>query len=343
MIGCASKAIVEPVNVAPVDGNRLGIDKVEAIVAHAGAYRLRNDKVEAIVSPVLRRVVSFRRLDGRNVLFTPQSGATNLDDASYPMGETIWFWPQNRWPVNGTDSHWPPPDDLTLSPGYRVISANDGKLIVESREQKTLAVIVRRVYRLDDEKLIIDTTMKPARPDVLPSELEGWALWSVVVLPRPSEIVANRVEPDAYRKLNEADELPADNFIHDERCRWIRTYSPLERSAKAGMDATRIGAWNGGIWRSADKLHMSLFYESNFVLVEGSAISRTAPYLPGERAQVYTHSHQGKLDHSEGYVEFEFTAPLTPSSGIPSGLRVEISIHDAANIFEARELMLNVK
>ena len=115
--GCASRTIVEAVNIEP-----------------AGGYRLRNDKVEAIISPELRRVVSFRRIGGDNVL---------ADEVGKQESQ--------------------PPDDLLSSPKYRVISASDGKLIVESREQRNISVIVRRVYRLVDEELIIETTMKPAR------------------------------------------------------------------------------------------------------------------------------------------------------------------------------------
>lgn len=108
---------------------------VEAVnLQSAGGYRLRNDKVEAIVSPELRRVVSFRRIGGDNVF---------VDEVSKQESQ--------------------PPDDLLSSPKYRVISASDGKLIVESREQRSISVIVRRVYRLVDEELIIETTMKPAR------------------------------------------------------------------------------------------------------------------------------------------------------------------------------------
>lgn len=111
MTGCASPTIVEAVNVEP-----------------AGGYRLRNDKIEAIISPELRRVISFRRIDGQNTI-SPDSA---------PMTQ----------------------DDLPTAPGYRVISASDGQLIVESRDRDSASVIVRRVYRLEGEKLLINTSIK---------------------------------------------------------------------------------------------------------------------------------------------------------------------------------------
>lgn len=100
-------------------------------VGELGGYRLRNGQIEALVSPTIGRVISLRRIGGEDI------------------------------PIS--------PDDLNGSLSFRVVSASDGKLVVESPGHKTFPVMIRRVYRLDDEKLMIETTIEPVRDEGYPS------------------------------------------------------------------------------------------------------------------------------------------------------------------------------
>ncbi len=297
-----------------------------------GGYRISDGQVEAIIVPELRRVASFNRVGEPNLLFwyTQRQNPPTLFGPFWNFGgEKAWLWPQNDWIDDGKDYDWPPPDDLgTSTPPMRVIRADARRVIVESHPLSVSGATMRREYRIERGRLVIDSTLIPsATPGTDGRGVDGFALWSVIQTRRPTAILARALPGKTVDDLNlqGMPNLPSTQAINS-RVISIEPGTP-DQGRKAGLDGDRLAA-----------LIALPEIGSRLLLVEAESTGNN-PTTPGEAAQVYTSPLPPPDTDSEDYIELEFAAPRTLPGNRPSTLRIVMSIHDVDGIENAARII----
>lgn len=297
-----------------------------------GGYRISDGVVEAVIVPELRRVSSFNRVGEPNLLYwyTQRKNPPTLFGSYLNFGgEKVWLWPQNDWVDDGKDYDWPPPDDAgTSTPPMRVIRADGRRLVVETHPLSISGATVRREYRIERGRLVIDSTLIPGRaPGTDGRGVEGFGLWSVVQTRRPTSILARALPGKTVDDLN-LQGLPHATATRPVNARVI-SIDPgqPDQGRKAGFDSDRLAA-------------LIPFPEigPRLLVVEAQSAGKN-PTTPGEAAQVYTHPLPPPDTDADDYVELEFAAPRTLPGNAPSTLRLVLSIHDAADEADAARII----
>lgn len=122
------------------------------------ALVMRSGTAEAVVVPSLGRVMSFRRLGQKNLLFAPRE-AKDVGGWTNHGGDKLWFAPQSLW-------NWPPDRDLDQSP-HSVEILGD-RLVLTSPVSRRWGLQLQRELRLDGASLhsvnrVINWSAKPMR------------------------------------------------------------------------------------------------------------------------------------------------------------------------------------
>lgn len=270
------------------------------------AYRLSDGRVEAIVVPELRRVMHFGQVGGPNRLWVGR----NINPTGFQNfgGEKVWVWPQSQW-YGGTGKDWPPPDDRAGVPGYELVEQGRDYVRLQSAPLTTVPGRFIREYRIiRGSRLQIDTWLVPDPPQ---ADLSGWAIWSVVQLPRPHAIHARTEGPAESVAVQTMRGTMPTKVVASEMI-WIDP-APVKHS-KVGLDADRLMANYGDV--SIEMLARPL----------GDYTGRLDP---AQRAQVYAEAFVSDQP-DQGYIELEFTSGKIDQPATPIGLRVELGFESVS-------------
>jgi hypothetical protein len=244
-------------------------------------------------------------------------------------GEKVWLWPQNDWIDDGKDYDWPPPDDAgTSTPPMRVIRVDGRRIVVETHPLTVSGAIVRREYRIERGRLVIDSTLIPGRtPGIDGRGVEGFGIWSVIQTRRPIAILARAFPGKTVDDLNlrGLPNPPATRPIN-ARVISIDPGQP-DQGRKAGFDSDRLAA-----------LIRFPVIGPRLLVVEAQSAGKN-PTTPGESAQVYTSPLPPPDTDADDYIELEFASPRTLPGNPPSTLRLVLSIHDAADEEDAARII----
>jgi len=206
------------------------------------AWRLTDGKTIAVVVPSLARVMSFKRVDGQEWLWSAPDHAEKVPDWNGWMnwgGDKTWLSPADKWGAMGGKDRWPPLLEWEKDFQYEVQTG--GELKIWGPASPVTGLRVSRVLYFDDngDFVIEQTASREVKSQVKGSLRAG--LWSVtqinsvgldgVFVPR----AAQSAYETGFRPMITKGNAPTETVLPG-----LLKVTPTEAGAyKIGTDAPR--------------------------------------------------------------------------------------------------------
>lgn len=262
------------------------------------AYRLSNGTVEVVVVPAVGRVMRYGFVGGTNVLWeNPAVAGKPIALGTWPNvgGDKVWPWPQSEWPQR-TGRSWPPPSGADqAAQGAEVVGP--GALRLTSPVVSGYGVRVVRDIQLAPAGTQVTISSRLVK--VRTGAAFPVAVWSIAQLPIPDVLLARLLPgsslPDGYRGADPAKkEKPWKSL----------------RAENGVLFAERASGWAAKIFIDADLL-VAVKDDLLFTLRSQTAHLPPSAFVPGDRAQIYSHADKSALPPDvPPYIELELTSPL---------------------------------
>lgn len=252
-----------------------------------GALRLRNATVEVIAVPEVGRVMSFRFLDGENVLWEDTSLRGRSGDPTGGEwvnfgGDKSWPAPEGEWKTRTRREKWMPPPGFDGMPGA---ARQDGDaIILTSPEDPFYGVRTSRRITLQgaDPVMVIETTYEKVSGMAFPV-----AIWVITQLRDPVAV---------YVPIPDGSRFPDGHF------RFRDTPWPQLTQATGLIKVIRDGTASHKLGSDADR--MLWLGEAVMCLIATKRVVGAEYPDRGASAEVYTNPDP------KTYVELETLGPL---------------------------------
>ena len=155
------------------------------------AYRFGDAHSEAIVVPDLGRVMSYRLIDGANVLWTATRHKFAPGEWKNYGGAKTWPSPQDSWPAL-IGRKWPPPEEWDRTATSDVLSGGTLRL-TSVIDPVTGTRLIREFGLADDGDLVISQTVE--KMTGLPVTL---GIWSIAQTPTPDFVLVPQTVHGTY-------------------------------------------------------------------------------------------------------------------------------------------------
>jgi hypothetical protein len=261
----------------------------------AEAYRISNGEAELVVVPAVSRILHYGLAGGANLLWqNPRVAGRQPAEGEWANygGSKAWIWPQEDWPAR-TGRGWPPPTDLPATLASTASVVADKTLRLTSSPIPGFGMVLEREIRLDDTGTRVHSSSRLSNPGG--DAAFAVAAWTVTQLPADGTLFA-RLLPGSrlaagYKRYTGAFAAVArdgrDMLVVERRA---------DQGAKLGVDGDLVA------WQRDDVLYVER-------PIGGG--TRLSEFLPGERAQIYSHADgDPTLPPGVSYIELELTSPL---------------------------------
>jgi hypothetical protein len=257
------------------------------------AYRIANGEAELVVVPAVSRILHYGFVGGANLLWQNARVAGRVpaagEWANYG-GDKAWIWPQDDWAARG-GSAWPPPTDLPATLASTALVSGKTLRLTSPRTPGYGVVIEREIRLADEGTRVLVTSRLRNQGGAAGIRL---AAWTVTQMPCDGTLYArlmrgSRPEGDV-RVFNGSFAA----VVHEGRDVLI-VERRGDQGAKLGLDADLLAWQRDGIL---------------VVARPAGPAARLSDFLPGERAQIYSHPDgDPSLPPGPAYVELELTSP----------------------------------
>lgn len=160
------------------------------------AWKLSDGQTEAIIVPALGRLMSFKRVGGRNWLWE-NPGAAKTSGANWKNwgGDKTWLAPQARWKELGAPKGWPPPREWDGAP-FQAQILSGGKLKIWGPVSSATGLRLSRVFYHDDNgDFVVEQTV--SKVEGAPVEASIWSV-AQIASANLSAVFLPRAENSAY-------------------------------------------------------------------------------------------------------------------------------------------------
>lgn len=253
------------------------------------ALRIANGQVEVVVVPEIGRVMSFRFLEGENVLWEDASLAGQRGDPSGKTwvnfgGDKTWPSPEAEWGQHTGHPQWMPPAGFDGTPAT---ARFDGELTIVLTSSVDTAYGIRAVRRIslapDKPEMSIETTYE--RLSGKPAKI---GIWVISQFRDPIAVYVPLASPSLF----------SDGYFIFRDLPWKQI-----SKSRGLVKLTRDPAANHKLGADTDRLLW--IGEKTMCLVASARVAGGEYPDRGASAEVYTNSNP------KNYVEIELLGPLS--------------------------------